>query len=79
MGLKCSTGGGRQVSQGIIENSNMGIRQLKRIHSYLKKRPQFANSPYNEGCEAISYQAWGGKEMFDFLDVKLKELDAWLN
>lgn len=79
MGLKCSTGGGRQVSQAIIDNSNMGIRQLKRIHNYLKKRPQFANSPYNEGCEAIAYQAWGGKDMFDFLDVKLKEFDAWLN
>lgn len=79
MGLKCSGAGGRQVSQAIIDNSNMGIRQLTRIYNYLKKRPQFANSPYNEGCEAISYQAWGGKEMFDFLDVKLKELHAWLN
>lgn len=79
MGLKCSGAGGRQVSQAIVDNSNMGMRQIKRIYSYLKKRPQFANSPYNEGCEAISYQAWGGKEMFDFLDVKLKELDAWLN
>lgn len=79
MGLKCSTGGGRQVSEAIINNSNMGIRQLTRVYNYLKKRPQFANSPYNEGCEAISYQAWGGKEMFDFLDVKLKELHTWLN
>lgn len=79
MGLKCSTGGGRQVSQAIVDNSNMGIRQLTRIYNYLKKRPQFANSPYNEGCEAISYQAWGGKEMYDFLDVKLKELHTWLN
>lgn len=79
MGLKCSTGGGRQVSQAIVDNSNMGVRQLKRIYNYLKKRPQFSNSPYSEGCEAIAYQAWGGKEMFDFLDVKLKELDAWLN
>lgn len=79
MGLKCSTGGGRQVSQGIIDNQNMTMRQVKRIYNYLKKRPQFANSPYNEGCEAISYQAWGGKEMFYFLDVELKRLDAWLN
>lgn len=79
MGLKCSTGGGRQVSEAIINNSNMGARQLRRIYNYLKKRPQFANSPYNEGCEAISYQAWGGKEMFDFLDVELKRLEAWLN
>lgn len=79
MGLKCSTGGGRQVSEAIINNSSMGMRQIKRIHSYLKKREQFANSLYNEGCDVIAYHAWGGKEMFDFLDVKLKEFDSWLN
>jgi len=79
MGLKCQGPGGRGIAQGISDNQNMGIRQLKRIYNYLKKKEKFANSPYNEGCEAILYQAWGGKEMFDFLDVKLKELDAWLN
>lgn len=79
MGLKCSGAGGRLVSQAIIENKNMPLRQLKRIYNYLKKKEKYANSAYNEGCEAILYAAWGGKEMFNFLDVKLKELDAWLN
>lgn len=79
MGLKCSGAGGRQVSQAIVDNVNMGMRQLKRIHGYLKRNEKFSNSPYNEGCEVISYQAWGGKEMFDFLDSELKKFDAWLN
>lgn len=79
IGLKCSKGGGRLVSEAIVNNSSMGVRQLKRIYNYLKKRPQFANSLYNEGCEVIEYHAWGGKEMFDFLDSELKRLDAWLN
>lgn len=79
MGLKCSSGGGRQVAEAIIENKSMPMRQIKRIYNYLKKRPQFANSLYNEGCEVIEYHAWGGKEMFDFLEGELKRLDAWLN
>lgn len=79
MGLKCSGAGGRQVAQAIVDNQNMGIRQLKRIYNYLKKKKQYENSPFSEGCEPVLYQAWGGKEMLDFLEVKLKELDAWLN
>lgn len=79
MGLKCAGAGGRGIAQSIVDNQNMGIRQLKRIYNYLKKKQNFANSPFNEGCEAVLYQAWGGKEMFDFLEVKLKDLDAWLN
>ena len=79
MQLKCGGKGGREASEMIANNTSMGIRQLKRIHSYLKKREKYANSPYNEGCEVILYHSWGGKDMFDFLDSKLKELDSWLN
>lgn len=79
MGIPCGGKAGRQVSEDIMNNVNMGQRQLKRIYSYLKKNEKFSNSAYSEGCGAIQYQAWGGKEMFDFLEVKLKELDQWLN
>lgn len=79
MGLKCGGSAGRQVSEDIMNNANMGQRQLKRIYSYLKKNEKFSNSAYSEGCSAIQYQAWGGKEMFDFLEGELKRLDAWLN
>lgn len=79
MGIPCGGKAGRQVSEDIMNNVNMGQRQLKRIYSYLKKNEKFSNSAYSEGCGAIQYQAWGGKEMFDFLEVELKRLDAWLN
>lgn len=79
MGFKCSGRGGRELAQRIADNANMGHKELKRIHSYLKKNEKFKNSPYNEGCSAILYQAWGGYDMFDFLDGKLKEIEAWLN
>lgn len=79
MGLKCSKGGGMGVSNMILENKSMGLRQLKRIYNFLKKNEIHNNKPFNEGCNVILYNAWGGKDMFDFLDSKLKDLDAWLN
>lgn len=79
MGIKCMGAGSRQLSEAIRDNHNLGMKALKRIYGYLKKRPEIANSPFNEGCQVIEYNAWGGKEMEVFLETKLKELDAWLN
>jgi len=79
MGLRCGGKGGREVAEAIVNNQNLGLKNLKRIYSYLKKRPQFANSPYSDGCNVLEYNAWGGRDMEVFLESKLKELDAWLN
>jgi len=79
MGLTCGGKGGREVAEAILNNQNLGLRNLKRIHSYLKKRPEYASSAFNEGCNVLQYAAWGGKDMEVFLETKLKELDAWLN
>lgn len=79
MQLKCGGRGGREVAEAIMSNQSLGLRNLKRIHSYLKKRQDLDGRPYNEGCDVILYNAWGGKDMELFLEGKLKELDAWLN
>jgi hypothetical protein len=79
MSLKCSSKAGREMAQRIVDNQSMGVRELKRIYSYLKKNEKFSNSPFSEGCNAVLYQAWGGAEMFSFLESKLKEIDGWLN
>lgn len=79
MELKCGGRGGREVAEAIMNNESLGLRNLKRIHSYLKKRQDLDGKPYNEGCDVILYNAWGGKGMETFLESKLKELDAWLN
>jgi len=65
--------------EAIMNNQNLGMRSLKRIHSYLKKRADLENSPFTDGCNVIEYNAWGGKDMEVFLEGKLKDLDAWLN
>lgn len=79
MGIKCGGKAGIDVANSIVANQNMGLKQLKRIHSYLKKNERFSNSPFNEGCDVILYNRWGGKEMYEFLDSKLKDLEQWLN
>jgi len=79
MDIKCGGRGGRDVAEAIMNNQNLGMRSLKRIHSYLKKRADLENSPFTDGCNVIEYNAWGGKDMEVFLEGKLKDLDAWLN
>lgn len=79
MEMKCISRGGRQIAEGIVNNTNMGVRQLKRVHSFLKKNDAMKNSSYGDGCGAILYHSWGGKDMEMFLESKLKEVDQWLN
>lgn len=77
--IKCGGKAGLELATGIMNNQNMGLKQLKRIYSYLKKNEQFKNKPFNEGCNVIDYHAWGGYDMYEFLDQKLKDFDQWLN
>jgi len=79
MGIKCVGKGSLEVSRGIVENQSFGYKHLKRLYNYLNARTQYENSPFSDGCEAIKYHAWGGKEMESFLEAKLKEFDTWLN
>lgn len=78
MQLKCGKRAGRSVAEKILNNETMGQRQLKRILSYLKKRPEMENRGF-EDCEAILYHQWGGKAMEKFLESKLDQIDQWLN
>lgn len=76
--LKCSTRGGRSVAEQILNNQTMSLKQAKRIHSYLKKRPELENGTF-DNCDVILYNQWGGKAMEKFLDAELTKFDAWLN
>jgi hypothetical protein len=78
LGKNCSTKGGRSVAMAIVNNENMGQKQLKRILSYLKKRPELKNSAL-DNCESVLYHQWGGHEMQNFLEEKLKFVEELLN
>ena len=78
MGIKCGKGG-LELSTAIMEGQNLGLKNLKRIYNYLKKNSELENSLYNEGCKAIEYHSWGGKEMESFLENKIEGVESWLN
>lgn len=79
MGAPCLKRAGRQLSEAIVNNQNLKHKDLKRLYNYLKKNSQLESKLYNEGCNVIEYNAWGGKAMEKFLESKLKEFDTWLN
>lgn len=79
MQLKCTGRWLQDLSDRILTNQNIGLRETKRIFNYLKKNGNLANRPYNEGCDIVAYNRLGGKEMFDFLDSELKRFESWLN
>ncbi len=79
MQLTCGGRGGRTLSEAIMSNNNLGMKEMKRIYSYLNKNSKYENSAYSDGCDAIAYAAWGGKEMRDFLEKELERLNSWLN
>jgi hypothetical protein len=78
MGKGCSTRGGRSVAEQIATNQPISLRQLRRIYTYLKKRPELANGTF-DNCEVVQYNQWGGKAMETFLEARLKQVDEWLN
>lgn len=78
MQLNCISKASMQVSDDIINNRNMKLKQVQRIYSYLKKRPEYANLPY-DNCQIVQYNSWGGKAMEVFLESELERIKAWLN
>lgn len=78
-GAKCSGAWGKEIAARILNNENLGLKEMKRLYGYLKTNEQYSNAVMTDGCEALKYHQLGGKEMFDFLDVELKRVEQWLN
>lgn len=79
MNIKCGSKMGNMVAQAILNNENIGFKQLKRMYGYLKKNNGMHGRPFNDGCSVIEYNMWGGKVMEEFLEAKLNDIDVWLN
>lgn len=70
---------GRLMAEGFLKYSSHKMKDLKRVYNFLKKHEIHKDKPFNEGCEVIQYNAWGGYEMKTFLDQKMKDFEEWLN
>lgn len=78
-GSGCIKKGPRQLIENLLEFKSVKLKDLKRVHNFLKRNEIHKDKPYNEGCEVVQYNSFGGHSMQLFLDEKMKDIEAWLN
>jgi hypothetical protein len=78
-GAECIKQGPRQMAEAFLNFNSHKMKDIRRVYNFLKKNEEHKDKPFNEGCEVVQYNAWGGKEMQNFLDGKIKDFEAWLN
>jgi hypothetical protein len=78
-GQKCSGKWGEEIADRIVNNKNMGQKEMKRLKNYLKSNERFSNTVFSDSCDSLKYHQLGGKEMHDFLEAELTRVEQWLN
>lgn len=78
-GKSCSGKWGEEISNRILKNENMGLKEMKRLRNYLKTNESYTAVMYSDNCEALKYHQLGGKDMFDFLETEINRVEQWLN
>lgn len=74
MNVKCSKPEGRKFSESIINGVPLGPKEIRRLSRYLSKNALNKDKPYDQSCEAVMYDAWGGSDMMTWANEKVKEL-----
>jgi hypothetical protein len=72
----CLKKAGLAVTQQIIDGVPLGPKEIRRLSRNLSKNTVHSNKPYNEACEALEYDAWGGSAMMQWANDKVKELSG---
>jgi len=71
---KCSKTSGLLLSNAILEGKPLGPKDIKRLSRYLSKNVLWNDKTYDNSCEKVLFDAWGGVEMMSWANEKLKEL-----
>jgi hypothetical protein len=74
MGAKCLKPAGRILSEQILNGAPLGPKEIRRLSRYLSKQTVFKDHPYDQSCESVLYDAWGGSDMMTWANEKVKEL-----
>lgn len=74
IGAKCLKPAGKIMSQAILNGTPLGPKEIRRLSRYLSKQTAFKDHPYDESCESVLYDAWGGSDMMLWANEKVKEL-----
>jgi hypothetical protein len=76
LGNKCATQVGKVRARQLAKKEKFTLPTLKRIYSYLSRAEAYYDPAKPEACGTISYLLWGGKSMKNWVESKLKGLDA---
>lgn len=72
--VRCGSKFAWEKAERIAKGFPLSYREVKRIKNYLSKNEQFKNNTWSNGCEAVLYHSWGGKEMQDWCEAKINEV-----
>jgi hypothetical protein len=74
MGTRCVGKAGEVISHAIMDGKPLGPKEIRRLSRFLSKNALHSAKPWGESCEAVAYYAWGGTEMMEWANDKVKEL-----
>lgn len=69
-----STASAMYLSNAILSGMPLGPKDIRKLSNYLSKNVLIKDIPYAESCEAVKFYAWGGPEMMQWANEKVKEL-----
>lgn len=74
MNAKCLKPAGKIMSEAILNGTPLGPKEIRRLSRYLSKQTVYKDHPYDQDCNSVLYDAWGGSEMMVWANEKVKEL-----
>lgn len=75
-GNKCATQTGKVRAQQIANGEPLSYETLKRTYSFLSRAKTYYNPDDKKACGTISYLLWGGEPMLNWVERKLKQIEA---
>jgi hypothetical protein len=74
MDLKCLPKSGMELSTMITDGRPLGPKEIRRLSNFLSKNVTSKDKPYDQSCEAVKFDAWGGVDMMTWANERIKEL-----
>ena len=71
----CGTAVGWARANQLAKREPISFETIKRMAAFQRFR-RLANTPYEEGCSGIMWDAWGGTEGIEYAIRKVKELEG---
>ncbi|HZI25022.1 MAG TPA: hypothetical protein VFD46_08095 [Chryseolinea sp.] len=73
--VKCGTKMGWDIAKTLVDGTPITYKMIKRIKNFLNTHEGVKNNSFSDNCDTVLYHAWGGKEMQDWVNEKVKEVE----